>query len=118
MDMRDYIGGAFLRPEDIGDGTIIHTIVAVAPNKYDKLDLTFEDGSKIGLNATNGRILAKAWGWDSDALIDKQVELSVGTVPYDGKDVESIKLRPVTVATPVNERVIPKRPDPDEDIPF
>ena len=48
MDVREYIGGTFLKPEDIGATPVVLTIVGVAMGKFDKLDLTFADGSKRG----------------------------------------------------------------------
>lgn len=125
MNVREWIGGKFLKPEDIGTTPIVLTIVDVAEGKWDKLDLTFSDGSKLSLNNTNARTIARAWGYESDDWIDKQVELSVGLTTYKGEQQESVLLKPITPATPANALKpvkLPKRTrqsDPiDDDIPF
>jgi hypothetical protein len=85
MNVHEWIGGKFLKPEDIGTTPIVLTIVDVAEGRWDKLDLTFSDGSKLSLNNTNGWTIARAWGYESDDWIDKQVELSVGLTTYKGE---------------------------------
>jgi hypothetical protein len=124
MDVSEWIGGTFLKPEDIG-ATIVLTIVDVAKGKWEKLDLTFNDGSKLSLNQTNGRTIARAWGYESDNWIDKQVELSVGLTTYNGEQQESILLKPISPAIPLSERKALKRVKParksdplDDDIEF
>ena len=110
MDTREFIGGTFLKPEDIGPTPIKLTITSVARGKFDKLDLTFDDQSRMGLNNTNGRAIARAWGFESNDWLDKRVELSVGFVTYKGEQQETIVLRPVSPATPET--------GPIDDIPF
>ena len=101
MDAREFIGGTFLKPEDIGPTPIVLTITNVAEGKYDKLDLTFDDGSKLSLNATNGKTIARAWGYETAAWLLKQVELRVGTTTYKGEPQDTILLKPLS---PVNRR--------------
>jgi hypothetical protein len=120
MNVREYVGGAFLRPDDIGETPVTLTIVDVAPGKFDKLDLTFADGSKLSLNATNGKTLARAWGYESSAWLDKQVEARVGQVTFQGEPQKSILLKPVSPAMSARELALvkPAEPDPVDDIPF
>ena len=120
MDVREYIGGTFLKPEDIGATPVVLTIVGVAMGKFDKLDLTFADGSKMGLNATNGKTLARAWGYESEAWIDKQVEASVGSVMFKGEPQETILSRAISPAMTASELALvkPSEPDISDDIPF
>jgi hypothetical protein len=120
MNVREFIQGTFLKPDDIGDTPVTLTIANVALGKWDKLDLTFADGSKLSLNATNGRALAKAWGYESSSWIDKLVEARVGTIPFDGKDQPSILLKPVSPAMSARELALvkPAEPDLSDDIPF
>ena len=68
----------------------------------------------MGLNQTNWRAITKVWGVDSDDWLDKQVELSAGTVPYDGKEVETILLKPVSPVMSASERALAKPPKPDD----
>jgi hypothetical protein len=125
MDVREWIGGTFRKPEDIGASPIVLTIVSVAKGNYDKLDLTFNDGTKLSLNNTNGRAIARAWGYESDDWIDKQVELSVGLTTYKGEQQESILVKPISPPIPLSGRkgLKPVKPtrksDPlDDDTPF
>ena len=116
MNVHEWIGGTFLKPEDIGATPIMLTIVHVAKGKWEKLDLTFNDGSKLSLNNTNGRAIARAWGYESDDWIDKQVELSVGLTNYKGEQQESVLLKPITPVTPAKPT---RKSDPlDDDVAF
>jgi hypothetical protein len=125
MNAREWIGGRFLKPEDIGAMPIVLTIVDVAGGKWKKLDLTFNDGSKLSLNDTNGWTILRAWGDDTDDWIDKQVELSVGLTTYGGEPKDSVLLKPITPATPTSALKPVKLPKPprksdplDDNIPF
>ena len=125
MDVSKWIGEPFLKPEDIGATSIALTIVDIAEGKWEKLDLTFNDGSKLSLNKTNGQAIARAWGRESDNWIDKKVELSVGLTTYDGEQRESILLKPITPATPASALKPVKLPKQtrqsdqlDDNIPF
>ena len=101
------------------------TIVDVVKGNYNKLDLTFNDATKLSLNTTNGQAIVRAWGDESDDWIDKQVELSVGLTTYQGEQQESVLLKPITPATPANALKPVKLPKPtrqsdelDDNIPF
>jgi hypothetical protein len=125
VNLREWIGGTFLKPEDIGATPIVLTIVDVAEGKWEKPDLTFNNGWKLSLNKTNARTIARAWGYESDDWIDKPVELSVGLTTYQGEQQESVLLKPITPATPANALKPVKLPKPtrqsdelDDNIPF
>jgi hypothetical protein len=119
MDVSKYFGGTFLKVEDLKGRDPIRTrIVDVTMGSFDKLNLEFDDGAKMSVNATNGRALARAYGYESDDWINKEVELSVGRVEYQGNKVDSIVIKPLSEAS--KEKAPPKRtPDPfDDEIPF
>lgn len=115
MDMSKYIGGLFLKIEDIkANGPVRVTITDVSQGRCDKPDLTFDDGSKLSCNATNGRVLARAYGFNSDDWIDKEIELVVGEISYQGQPREVVLVRPISPSIE-----IPKRGDDlDDSIPF
>jgi hypothetical protein len=119
MNVHEWIGARFLKPEEIGTTPIVLTIVNVSEGKWGKLDLSFNDGSKLSLNTTNGRAIARAWGYESDDWIDKMVELSVGLTSYKGEQKESILVKPITPATPANalKPAKPRKPI-DADVSF
>ena len=84
--------------------------------------MTFDDGSKLGLNATNGRKIAKAWTFESANWLNKQVKLSAGVVPYNGEDQATIVLEPLSPTMSAGELAVTKPPKSggsiDDDIPF
>ena len=117
MDMSKYIGGLFLKVEDIkGSGPVRAKIVDVSEGRYDKPDLTFDDGTRLGCNATNGRALARAYGFDSNDWVGKEVELVVGEIQYQGKPQEAILVKPIS--PPIENKAPPKRDDDLDSIPF
>jgi hypothetical protein len=125
MNVRKYIGGTFLKPGDVGAVPIMLTIVDVVKGNYNKLDLTFNDATKLSLNTTNRQAIVRAWGDESDDWIDKQVELSVGLTTYKGEQHESIRVKPISSPIPLSERKALKlvkptqKSDPlDDDTPF
>jgi hypothetical protein len=114
--MTKYIGGLFLKVDDVrATGAMKVKIVAVSEGRYDKPDLTFDDGSKLSCNATNGRALARAYGFDSDDWCNKEVELVVGEIEYQGKAQEAILVNPIS--PPIENKASPK-PDFNDEVPF
>jgi len=120
MDMSKYIGPQFLKVEDIRASEPRQvTIVDVKEGNYDKPTLHFDDGTCLDCNTTNGRALARAYGYESDDWIDKEVRLVVGEVQYQGKPQETVLIKPIS--PPVENKAPPKpepRPDFDDSIPF
>jgi hypothetical protein len=118
MDLSNYFGSVFLKVEDIKtSGPRRVKIVGVQEGRYGKPDLHFDDGTCLSCNATNGRRLAKAYGFDSDDWLGKEVELVVGEVQYQGKPQEAILITPIS---PPIENKKPPKPEPglDDEIPF
>jgi hypothetical protein len=124
MDVSKYLGNAFRRVGDVKVNGPIRVVIAnVTEGKFDKPDLTFDDGTRLSLNVTNTRILARAYGTDSADWIDKEIELNVGETEYQGKLQESILVKPIS--PPIEKRPPPKpkgesdkRGDLDDEIPF
>jgi|SRR5262249_6693852 len=121
MDMSKYVGGLFLKVEDIkANGPVRVRIADVREGKFEKPDLTFDDGTRLSVNATNGRALARAYGFESDDWVDKEVELVVGELEYQGKAQEAILIKPIT--PPLEKKTPPKHnnsgDDMSDEIPF
>jgi hypothetical protein len=117
MDMRKYMGSAFLKVEDVEEGPRRVTIAKVGEGKFDKPVLTFDDSSRLSLNVTNSRALARAYGTDSRDWIGMEIELHLGTIEYQGQDSSAILVRPIT--PPGAARTVPKSPpEMDDEIPF
>ena len=116
MHMGKYRGSVFLKVEDIRtSGPMRVRITGISEGRFGKPDLTFHDGTQLSLNATNCRVLARAYGMDSDDWLDKEVELEVGEIQYQGKPQDIILLKPIS--PPIENKALPK-PDLDDEIPL
>lgn len=113
MDMRKYSGTAFRKPSDVKAGALGVAIVAVTEGNYGRPDLGFDDGSKLSLNATNNRTLVSAYGVNSDDWLNKEIELSLGEVEYNGQMQETVVVKPVSPPKPKSSRG-----DMDDEISF
>ena len=127
MDVSKYMGAAFLKLGDVKvNGPLRLIITDVEEGKYDRPDVSFDDGTRLGLNVTGMRTLARAWGIDTDAWIGKEVELSVGETDINGKMEEMIVVTPISPAIPREDRPPPAKPskrkndrsDMDDEVPF
>jgi hypothetical protein len=118
MNLGKYIGPQFLKVEDIkASGPRQVKILDVKEGNYDKPTLHFDDGTCLDCNATNGRALARAYGYESDDWIDKEVKLVVGEILYQGKPQEAILITPISPA--IEHKAPPKRQDdPSDSAPF
>jgi len=82
MDVSKYLGNAFRRVGDVKvNGTIRVVIANVTEGKFDKPDLTFDDGTRLSLSVTNTRTLALAYGTEGADWIGKEIELSTSARP-------------------------------------
>src|SRR5262249_43835026 len=112
MDISKFLGSTFLKVEDIkASGPVRVTITDVSEGRFGKLDLTFDDGTQLSLNSTNARVLTRAYGLESNDWINKQVELVVGEIKYDGKMNEAVLINPIS---PPIENKPPPKPDLDD----
>jgi len=116
MDMSKYMGNVFLKVDDVkASGPIQVRITDISEGRFGKPDLTFHDRTQLSLNVTNVRVLVRAYGMDSDDWLDKEVELEVGEIQYQGKPQDIILLKPIS---PPIENKAPPKPDLDDEIPF
>jgi hypothetical protein len=96
-DLTDFCGRTFIKPGDVRKPTR-EIIAGVSKGKFDKLELTFESGNVLSLNGTNTKTLRRAYGRDSDALIGKEIELFLGTIPYNGTDNDAVLVKAISPA--------------------
>jgi hypothetical protein len=128
MDMRKFSGSAFLKVGDVrANGPLRKIIVGITEGKYGRPDLEFDDGTKLSVNATNNRTLVNAYGGESNDMLNKEIELSLGEVEYQGEMQESVIVKPIS--PPVERKPAPPKPsgesstggkpgDMDDEIPF
>ena len=109
LNMKKYSGESFLKVADVRDGPLDLQIAVIREGKFEKPDLVFETGDILSLNATNTKILMRAFGSDSDGWIGKQVELYLGEIEYQGHMQEAVLVRPISP---------PVKPADTEEIPF
>ncbi|TYL93435.1 hypothetical protein FXB40_21635 [Bradyrhizobium rifense] len=126
IDMRTYSNGeTFITPADVREGPLLETIADAREGKYDKPNLHFESGDVLSLNATNRKILMRAYGPTSKTWIGKQIELVLGEVTFQNKQQEAVIVRPASPSLTADEIAaataaapMPPRDDMDEHIPF
>jgi hypothetical protein len=116
MDIRKYMKNVFLKAEEVkASGPIRLTITDVSEGQFGKPNLTFHDGTKLSLNATNNRALGRAYGMESDDWLAREVELYIGEIPYGGEPQEAIRVKPMS---PPIENKVPPKPEFDDTIEY
>jgi hypothetical protein len=116
MDMSRYASRKFLKIEDVAAGPLRKTIAAIEEGKYDKPTVTFEDGTKLSLNATNVSTLIDAFGTTEHTdWLGEQIELYAGMLRYNGEDNPAVLVRSLTSPAAIKQ---PGRGDMDDEIPF
>jgi hypothetical protein len=127
MDMRQFKKPKFLKVEDIrSSGPRQERIAGVVTGQFEKPDLIFESGDKLGLSATNIEILSMAYGFESEAWSGHLVELALGKGEYNREMVDMIILKPLSKSQDIVEqtmqptkRAVKKPIDPmDEEVNF
>ena len=123
IDMRKYGGGDYLAVDDVREGPLQNMkIDDVRDGRFDKPDLHFETGEILSLNATNRKILMRAYGPTSDGWIGKLVDLVLGETMYQAKPQESVIVQPVSPSLSAAEKAAAAAAgagsDMNDDIPF
>ena len=123
LDMRKYAGSTFIGVDNLRDGPREETVVSVALGKYDKPVALFESGDQLTLNKTNTGTLIKNYGPNAEDWVGCNIELSIGSAIYNGNNIESVVVKPVTPPKPIEALTpVPKPPAPknemNDDIPF
>jgi hypothetical protein len=121
MDMKKYSSAHFIKVTDVRDGPIEAQIAAVREGKYDKPDLVFENGDMLSLNATNNKILMRAYGADSDYWLGKTIKMFLGEVEYQRKMQEAVLVQPISPSLKDTKAANANRAtdqDPSDEIPF
>ena len=120
MDMTKYSGPAFLKVNDVRDGPLQRQITVINEGKYDKPDAVFETGETLSLNATNVKTLIRAYGPKSEGWTGKQIELTLGTVKFNGEPQDAVIVKPVSppIATADKTAKAAKSSEMDDEIPF
>jgi len=113
VDVRKYTSG-LIRPGDLHDGPRQERIINVyISDKFDVPVLVFESGDEMLAFGGSGRVLAKAYGFESDDWVGHLVELSLGSYTNkDGETKEIIILKPITSRDGSSSNGGPVRADP------
>ena len=114
MDLTQYAGTRYIRVEDLAGGPRRKIIANVELGQWDRPVLTFTDGSRLSLNATNVDRLIKGFGsTESEDLIDKEIELYTGPVKVQGGEKMIVLVR---ASRPPPTKSV--KEDLDDEIPF
>lgn len=117
----DSLKAADLQGRDVS--VIIADVQAKDFNDGKKLIISFQGKKKtLVCNKTNANRIARLYGNDTDGWAGREIILYVDWVPFQGKDVEAIRVRPpekrepVPPATPQRERHVthPSAPDREQ----
>jgi hypothetical protein len=117
MDMRKFSGPTFLKVDDVREGPLQLQIAAINDGKYEKPDAVFETGETLSLNATNVKTLIRAYGPKSEGWAGKQIELTLGTVKFQGEPQDAVIVKPVSPPIATADKTA-KSPEMDDEIPF
>src|SRR6516165_4543286 len=127
MDMKKYASSLIL-PDDLHDGPRQERIINVyISDKHDCPVLVFESGNELFAWASIARVLARAYGYNSDDWIGHVVELSLGsyTDKKTGETKETIIIKAISSRDGNSDSGEPQRADPaklskdlDDQIPF
>jgi len=104
MNMKQYVGETFIKFADVRDGALRMKIAAIREGKFDKPDMVFESGEVLSLNATNTRILMRAYGQESADWIGKEIELTPGQIEFQGQLRDSVVVKPISPPTDKGEQ--------------
>ena len=125
MDARKWLNSTFLKVEDLKNGSIEGTIVAVREGeKFDRPVIELEDGTRVSLNQTSLKAMIRAYTDDTEEWINKLVKLYLGKTTFKGEPTDSILLEPLSPK--VEPKPKPKskakaklgKPDMDDEIGF
>ena len=126
MDMKKYATSIIL-PEDLHDGPRREMIVNIyISDKHDVPVLVFESGNELFAWANIARVLARAYGYNSDDWRGQTVELSLGsyTDRKTGEEKDTIVLEAIS-SRDGSDNGGPQRADPaklakdlSDEIPF
>jgi hypothetical protein len=108
-DLKKFVGPRFIKPDHVRDKPLRDTIAVVKQGRFDKLELVFESGDTLSLNATNTETLMNAYGRNSDRLVGKEIELYFGQLQYNGKDNDAVLVKAISPADKI---------DFSDDLPF
>jgi hypothetical protein len=98
MDMKKYATSVIL-PEDLHDGPRKEVIINVyVSEKHDVPVLVFESGNELFAWPNIARVLARAYGYNSDEWIGQIIELSLGTYvdKKTGETKENIVIKAIS----------------------
>ena len=123
MDMSEFAGSRFLKVADLEkQGSFKARIVAVERGKFDKANLHLSEGSILSLNVTNCQTLIRSFGAESDDWLDKEIELYLGEVEFEGEMKPTVLVRVISAEVENKKVVKPSKKksggDMDDTIPF
>lgn len=122
MYMGHYGKVKYLKLDDVRENPICATVLGVEiDQKYDRPILDLGRVGKLSLNATNVIVMNCAFGFEDKDWMNQEIELYAGLTRFDGKDQDSILIKPLSSPNPDatrNPRPAKRGDGMDDEIPF
>ena len=97
MDVSSFLGGSYLTQHDLPLQPAVWTVVGVTQQQVgtdQKIVVQFREHQKgLGLNKTNLRAIAQAYGTNAQAWIGRQLELFKDVTFFQGRQTPCIRVR-------------------------
>ena len=116
MNINDLFPSKYLRAADVANPRVVTicnvTREEIGDDKQNKPVLYFfEDSRGMVLNKTNGQIIAHTLGEETEHWLQKKIELRSEPVSFQGRIVDSIRVRVVDVPqVPIAQQAVPPVP--------
>ena len=115
VDMRKYTSG-LITPDEVRDGPIEARIVSVyISEKHNVPVLELDTGDQFFAWPSNGKKLARAYGYNSDDWIGHLIRLELGTyTDKEGVSKDTVNLTPISSRDGTTDGGTPQRADLDK----
>lgn len=114
MDVSNFMGGNWLTHMDLPQPNQVWHIRGVSQQMVgtdQKICVAFNEHQKqLGLNKTNLRAIASAYGTDSNAWIGKSLEVFRDRTLFQGQQRDCVRVRPVMQQQPAPVPYAPQQP--------
>jgi len=107
-EARKYAGSCFIEFDELkAGGPVRECIAVVREGQFGKLEITFEDGRKLGLNGTSVGTLMRDLGGDTDDWIRHEIEVYAGSVQYQGspKDAALVRTHSTKASSDMDDKI-------------
>ena len=118
MEMRKYSGTAFLKVGDVKVEAAPRCDRRCTEGKFGRPDRGVQRRHQVVAQRHQQSYAGHSYGGESDDWINKEIELSLGEVEYDGQLQETVVVKPIS--PPIEKKPPRRKPGGDmkDEIPF